>query len=176
MNTKPSKKIQKNLTLFKKYDPIRNILYGETKTNPMEDWENKFGRLGIYNQEHREDMRIIKDFIHSLLKQERERIEKLEVQLAGCGVAALGGTKEPAKKGDFGWSASYQDVLDLRIKYDSQKSEMLNRVEEEMEKRQMWIRGGSPQTLTPEAYWLGVGFDNCLIKVKEIIKFMKEEI
>ena len=50
---------------------------------------------------------------------QQERIEQLQIQLAGCGVAALGGTKEPAKRGDFGWSPCYQDVLDLRIKYEA---------------------------------------------------------
>ena len=44
--------------------------------------------------------------------------EQLHVQLAGCGVAALGGTKDPAKRGDYGWSPTYQDVLELRRKYD----------------------------------------------------------
>lgn len=47
--------------------------------------------------------------------------EQLRVQLAGCSVAALGGTSlvHVAKKGDFGWSVAYQDVLDLRLKYNA---------------------------------------------------------
>lgn len=46
--------------------------------------------------------------------------EQLRVQLAGCLVAAEGGTSpaQVAKEGDYGWSASYQAVLDLRQKYD----------------------------------------------------------
>lgn len=50
----------------------------------------------------------------------KERVEQLEVQLAGCGVAALGGIKSEnrAHKGSFGWSPAYQNVVDLRIKYE----------------------------------------------------------
>jgi len=44
--------------------------------------------------------------------------EKLQAQLAGCSVAALGGTDTVVKQGDYGWSASYQDVLELRLKYE----------------------------------------------------------
>jgi hypothetical protein len=47
-----------------------------------------------------------------------ERIEQLDVQLAGVSVAALGGTKEPATPDQWGWSRAYQDTLDLRIKYE----------------------------------------------------------
>ena len=46
-------------------------------------------------------------------------VEQLRVQLAGCGVAAMGGTKDPARKGQYGWSPAYQDVLELRIAYDA---------------------------------------------------------
>lgn len=52
--------------------------------------------------------------------QLRERVEQLEVQLAGCGVAALGGTSGApvAAPNSYGWSPAYQCVLDLRTVYD----------------------------------------------------------
>lgn len=43
--------------------------------------------------------------------------ERLRTQLAGCSVAALGGIPV-AWKGSYGWSPAYQDVLDLREKYE----------------------------------------------------------
>jgi hypothetical protein len=42
----------------------------------------------------------------------KERAERLEVQLAACGAAALGYAAE-AKPGDYGWSASLGDVTGL---------------------------------------------------------------
>ncbi len=45
--------------------------------------------------------------------------EQMNVQLAGVSVAALGGTKEPCVKGQWGWSCAYQDTLDLRIRHDA---------------------------------------------------------
>lgn len=45
-------------------------------------------------------------------------VERLTVQLAGCSAAALGATQDVAQQDDYGWSPAYQDVLDLRRKYD----------------------------------------------------------
>ena len=53
-----------------------------------------------------------------------QEIEQLQTQLAGCGVAANGGTDSPAKQGDYGWSPAYQDVLDLRIRYENVYAEL----------------------------------------------------
>lgn len=50
-------------------------------------------------------------------KELKERVQRSEVQLAGCSVAALGWA-DKEKAGDYGWSASFQDVLKLRKKYE----------------------------------------------------------
>jgi len=55
------------------------------------------------------------------LKNYANEVDQLRVQLAGCGVAATGGTHAIVVKGDYGWSPAYQDVLDLRRKYDALK-------------------------------------------------------
>jgi len=50
----------------------------------------------------------------------RDDIEKMTVQMAGISTAARGGTgcEVAAVKGQYGWSPAYQDVLELRIKYE----------------------------------------------------------
>lgn len=51
----------------------------------------------------------------------KARVEQLEVQLAGCGVAALGGIAGRAviaKPHSYGWSPPYQCVVDLRTQYE----------------------------------------------------------
>lgn len=51
-----------------------------------------------------------------LAVKERAAAMRLQVQLGGCGVAALGGLgpDQLAKKGQYGWSPAYQDVVDAR--------------------------------------------------------------
>jgi hypothetical protein len=49
-------------------------------------------------------------------KKLTEEIEQLRVQLAGCSVAALGYDHD-TKRGDYGWSASFDDVKSLYQKY-----------------------------------------------------------
>jgi hypothetical protein len=51
-----------------------------------------------------------------------EEAEQLRVQLAGVSVAAMGGTKDVAVQGDYGWSPAYQDTLDLRLNYEQLKA------------------------------------------------------
>jgi len=51
------------------------------------------------------------------LEAKDEEIAQLRLQLAGCAVAALGGKR--ANVNDYGWSPSYQDVLNLRLKYEN---------------------------------------------------------
>ena len=54
-----------------------------------------------------------------------EMCEQLRVQLAGCAVAAQGGISpdQIAETGDYGWSPAYQDVLNLRNRYDDLRQE-----------------------------------------------------
>lgn len=49
---------------------------------------------------------------------EQTKTERLRVQLAGCSTAALG-QGEPVGPDAYGWSASYQDVVELRQKYEA---------------------------------------------------------
>lgn len=59
----------------------------------------------------------------SSLKDRNEEIDRLRVQLAGCGAAALGATRDAAKQGDYGWSPAYQDVLDLRLEVERRRED-----------------------------------------------------
>lgn len=56
----------------------------------------------------------------------RGEVEQERVRLAGCGVAALGGTspEQIVKQGDYGYSASYQSTLELRQKYDEARRQV----------------------------------------------------
>lgn len=63
---------------------------------------------------------MVRKFFRRLFGTQKlhDEIEQLQVQLAGCSVASYGGTHSVATKGMYGWSPSYQDVLNLRNRYD----------------------------------------------------------
>ena len=50
-------------------------------------------------------------------------LEQARVQLAGCAVAAHGHAQD-CYTGDYGWSAAYQDVIELRKLYDTARAEL----------------------------------------------------
>lgn len=65
----------------------------------------------------------------SLSGRERDELDRLRVQLAGCTAAALGwgmDDKQRAPKYSFGWSPAYGDVYNLRRRYDY----LIDRLEE----------------------------------------------
>ena len=70
----------------------------------------------------------------------KEEIERLRVQLAGCGVAALGYAtgKNAIEKGSYGYSASFQDVVDLWDKHQKlrERVEKLNTKRMDIEVKQ----------------------------------------
>ena len=55
---------------------------------------------------------------------DKERIEQLECQLAGCMTAATGWAKDPPVEGDWGWSKAFQDVLQLRARFENQRKSL----------------------------------------------------
>lgn len=57
------------------------------------------------------------DARHSCATALADEVEQLRVQLAACGVAALGSPGGVAQPGDYGWSDSYQLVVNLYARY-----------------------------------------------------------
>ena len=70
------------------------------------------------------------DSMTELAKKRGDEIEHFQVQLAGCSVAANGGTKSAASKESYGWSPAYQDVLDLRLRHNELLEQIKSQKEE----------------------------------------------
>ena len=87
-------------------------------------------------EEAASDITLIPSGRHSLVlrlraaaQQVREmesKIDRFRMQMAGIGVVAHGGTSEAVlvHESDFGWSVPYDDVLNLRRKFDEQAAEL----------------------------------------------------
>lgn len=63
-----------------------------------------------------EELKLFLDCVAAMRTDHLAEAEKLRVQLAGCGVAAMCNTEQSRKQqkcveGDYGWSQSYQDVV-----------------------------------------------------------------
>ncbi len=79
--------------------------------NERDDLRNMGGILTVYSLQKLFDTC---DALELRAEAAEREVEQLRVQLAGCSIAALGGTKDPATQGQYGWSVAYQDVLELR--------------------------------------------------------------
>ena len=93
----------------------------------------------------------IADAIHALRRQVaqlREEAEQLRVQLAGCGVAAMGNTHSSIAhntlpKDSYGWSASYEACLDS-AKREVRERERAEKAERELlEMRKVFSEAGA---------------------------------
>lgn len=85
------------------------------------------------------DIDLAKEFAKIVVRREsalRERVEQLQVQLAGCGVIAMGYDEKdnPIKHGEYGWSQSLEDVRTLRKRWESlDKGEFARQYNENLE-------------------------------------------
>jgi hypothetical protein len=107
INCMPSKDSRMEEFMFESASDLRS--WDDEKLNRFIDLFNSIN----------EDNKLLEDENNELLDVQQElsnEVEQLRVQLAGCGSAALGYGGD-CKKGDYGWSASFQDVQNLYEKY-----------------------------------------------------------
>jgi len=119
----------KELKLWLKDDVCFRVIRGHESYWTIRDDVYKADLLAILSSHEKmwaenEGLKNNWDYWQQRVEKKEADLEQTRVQLAGCGCAALGATKDPAKQGDFGWSPSYQDVLKLRIKWEKAEAQL----------------------------------------------------
>lgn len=119
------------------------------------DWE-LVCKAQAHNDPRNEFQRVLDVCIYWLHKARElgEEIERLRVQLAGCSAAALG-YGDDLQPGDYGWSASYADVVALRKRVEEFEAEnrRLEAVAEAARKMSYYYETGESQSLECLQAW-----------------------
>lgn len=83
-------------------------------------------------------------------------VEQLRVQLAGCGVAALDGSEsQEVKRGQYGWSPAYADVLALRRNHDTLREQHAE-VLQLLKSVHGWFMEAAPEHYNGCGLWIDV--------------------
>jgi len=101
------------------------------KVEELEEYKKFVEKYRLHQPENPNDERSWLPIVFdrdSKIKELEDTIEQLRVQLAVCGVAALGYAKgkNDCKKGDYGWSVSFEDVKRMRAELEAKIKEIEN--------------------------------------------------
>lgn len=118
----------------------------------------------------------ITDALNSEIDRLKSELEQTRVQLAGCGVAAMCNTRESmqeqlVEKGAYGYSASYQDVVDA-VNREISLREQLTASQQEVER--LTIQRDFAQNELNDV--ITTRFEASKATAREIVEILDEEI